>query len=79
MTEEMWLKEALRDVDSQMRENSLEGFKAGGSSLIKEATRILEDIHKISKGSDNRRELDEKCFYLKLYLKYLKSFCERIV
>ena len=78
MTDVIWLKEALGEIEAQMRGNSREGLKAGAHILVKDAMKVLVDIRMLSQRKDNTRELREKCFLLGHYLDYLDRLCEEM-
>ncbi|MFA7677863.1 MAG: hypothetical protein WCY34_06855 [Candidatus Omnitrophota bacterium] len=62
MSEESLLAEVLKDTESQMRENNLEGFKAEIKTLVRNAQHILGDV---------KPEIGNHCVYPEL----LKKLC----
>lgn len=77
--DEIWLKETLSDIEVQMRENHLEGFKAVVKSVVRDAMKALEDTQVEWEVDHNSQELREKFHLLRHYLGYLKRYCEGIV
>ncbi len=79
MENEIWLRTALSNVENQMRENNLEGFKTVLKVLIKDAGMALEDTKIEWELNHNSEELREKFHLVCHYLEYLRRFCEGIV
>ena len=78
MKDEAWLRSVLFDVENQMRENNLEGFKAVVKVLAKDSLKTLEDTEGEWKLDHNSKELREKFHLLRHYLDYLRRFVEGI-
>jgi len=72
MTDEVWLRTLLFDIENQMRENNLEGFKAILRILAKDSLKALKDTEMEWKLDHNSEELREKFCLLRRYLGYLK-------
>jgi len=79
MKDEVWLRGVLFDVENQMRENNLEGFKAVVKVLAKDSLKALEDTEVEWELDHNSQELREKFHLLRHYLDYLRRFIERVV
>jgi len=79
MTDEVWLRTVLFDIENQMRENNLEGFKAILRILAKDSLKALKDTEVEWKLDHNSEELREKFSLLRRYLGYLKRFVEGVV
>jgi len=79
MKDELWLRTVFADVENQMRENNLEGFRAVVKVLVKDALKALEDTQVEWELEHNSQELREKFHLLRHYLDYLRRFCEGIV
>lgn len=77
--EEIWLKDILSDVESQIRENSIEGFKAAVKGLVNDALRALEETRTAYRHRQSPSKLMEKFNLLGHYLDYLKRICEGLV
>lgn len=73
---EVWLKKALKEVESQMRENNLEGFKVVIKSLDKDAMKVLDEAEGLWEIDPSSKEIREKFQLLRHYLDYLMRFCE---
>ncbi len=76
MNEENLLTTMLVNVQSQMRENNLEGFKVHIDNLIKNAVKTLEDTQVEWEFEHDARKLKEKFCLLHNYLDYLKRLCK---
>jgi len=79
MKDEVWLRGVLFDVENQMRENNLEGFKAVVKVLARDSLKALEDTEVEWELDHNSQELREKFHLLRHYLDYLRRFIERVV
>ncbi|MBU3959179.1 hypothetical protein KJ644_05310 [Candidatus Dependentiae bacterium] len=79
MKDEPWLRTVLADVENQMRENNLEGFRAVVKVLVKDALKTLEDTRVEWELEHNSQELREKFHLLHHYLDYLRRFIEGVV
>jgi len=79
MKDEVWLRSVLFDVEKQMRENNLEGFRAVVKVLARDSLKALEDTEVEWELDHNSRELREKFHLLRHYLDYLRRFIERVV
>lgn len=79
MKDEVWLRTVLLDVENQMRENNLEGFKAVVKVLARDSLKALEDTEMEWELNHNSQELREKFHLLRHYLDYLRRFIERVV
>ncbi|MDH5662300.1 MAG: hypothetical protein OEY92_04820 [Elusimicrobiota bacterium] len=79
MKDEVWLRTVLFDVENQMRENNLEGFKAVVKVLARDSLKALEDTEGEWELDHNSQELREKFHLLRHYLDYLRRFVEGIV
>ena len=78
MKDEIWLKNVLSDVENQMRENNLEGFKTVVKVLAKDSLRIPEDSESAWEQGHNSQELKNRFRLLHRYLDYLKRFIEGV-
>ena len=76
MKDEIALKGILKEVENQMRENNIEGFKLAVRNLIKDAMKAVEALPREWKRRHNSRELKEKIDLLYHDLDYLRRFCE---
>lgn len=79
MEDEVWLRTVLFDVESQMRENNLEGFKAVVKVVIRDALKALEDTRVEWELDHNSQELRERFHLLHHYIDYLRRFCEGVI
>ena len=79
MKDEAWLKTVLFDVENQMRENNLEGFKAVVKVLARDSLKTLENTQVEWELDHNSQELREKFHLLRHYLDYLRRFVEGVV
>jgi len=79
MKDEVWLRSVLFDVENQMRENNLEGFKAVVKVLARDSLRALENTEVEWELDHNSQELREKFHLLRHYLDYLRRFVEGVV
>lgn len=79
MKDEVWLRSVLFDVENQMRENNLEGFKAVVKVLAKDSLKALEDTEAEWELDHNSQELREKFHLLRHHLDYLRRFVEGVV
>ena len=79
MKDELWLRTVLSDVENQMRENNIEGFKSIIKTLIKDIIKVLKDTQVEWELNHNSRELGERFHVLSHYLDYLRRFCEGVV
>lgn len=79
MKDEVWLRSALFDVENQMRENNLEGFKAVAKVLVRDSLKALENTEVEWELDHNSQELKEKFHLLHHYLDYLRRFVEGVV
>ena len=79
MKDEVWLRTVLFDVENQMRENNLEGFKAVVKVLARDSLKALEDTEGEWELDHNSEVLGEKFHLLRHYLDYLRRFVEGIV
>lgn len=79
MKDEVWLRTALIDVENQMRENNLEGFKSVVKILARDSLKALEDTEVEWELDHNSQELRKKFHLLRHYLDYLRRFIERVV
>ena len=73
---EIWLEKALGEIETQMRQNNLEGFKAIVKSLVRDAMKALEDTEVEWELDHNSKEIREKFAVVRHCLDYLKRFCE---
>jgi len=71
-----WLEKILNEVETQMRENNLEGFKAVIKSLDAGAMKVLDETEDLWEKDANSKEMREKLGLLRHYLDYMKRFCE---
>ena len=74
--DKLWLEEILNEVETQMRENNLEGFKAVIKSLDAGAMKVLDETEDLWGKNANSKEMREKFIVLRHYLDYMKRFCE---
>ena len=79
MKDEVWLRGVLFDVENQMRENNLEGFKSVVKILARDSLKALQDTEVEWELDHNSQELREKFHLLRHYLDYLRRFIERVV
>lgn len=79
MRDEIWLRDALIDIENQMRENNIEGFKTVAKGLVKDAMKTLEDAQNAYRHKHNPQILKEKFNLLRHYLDYLKRICEGLI
>ena len=79
MKDEVWLRSVLFDVENQMRENNLEGFKAVVKVLARDSLKTLENTEVEWELDHNSQELREKFHLLRHYLDYLRRFVEGVV
>lgn len=79
MKDEVWLRTVLLDVENQMRQNNLEGFKAVVKVLAKDSLKALEDTEVEWELDHDSQELREKFHLLRHYLDYLRRFVEGVV
>jgi hypothetical protein len=77
--DELWLRDVLTNVEIQIRENNLEGFRAIVKILVKDALKALEDIQIKGKLEYNSQELKERFHLVCHYLNYLERFVEGVV
>jgi hypothetical protein len=74
--DKLWLEKILNEVEAQMRENNLEGFKAVIKSLDAGAMKVLDETEDLWEKDANSKEMKEKLGLLRHYLDYMKRFCE---
>ncbi len=74
--DKLWLEKILNEVETQMRENNLEGFKAVIKSLDAGAMKVLDETEDLWEKDANSKEMREKLSLLRHYLDYVKRFCE---
>ena len=79
MEDEVWLSSVLSDVENQMRENNLQGFKAAVKVLARDSLKVLENTKGEWELDHNSQELREKFHLLRHYLDYLRRFVEGVV
>lgn len=69
--DEIQLEKILNEVEMQMRENNLEGFKAVIKSLDQGAMKVLNE----TEGGITSEKMKERLQLLRHYLDYMKRFC----
>jgi len=79
MKDEPRLRNVLAEVENQMRDNNLEGFRAVVKVVVRDALKALEDTQAEWEIDHNSQELREKFHLLRHYLDYLRRFCEGVV
>ena len=79
MKDEVWLSSVLSDVENQMRENNLQGFRAVVKVLARDSLKVLENTEGEWELDHNSQELRQKFHLLRHYLDYLRRFVEGVV
>jgi len=74
--DKLWLEKILNEVETQIRENNLEGFKAVIKNLDAGAMKVLDETEDLWEKDANSKELRQKLRLLRHYLDYMKRFCE---
>jgi len=74
--DKFWLEKILNEVQTQMQENSLEGFKAVIKNLDANAMKVLDEAEKLWKKEANSKKMRQKLSLLRRYLEHMKRFCE---
>lgn len=79
MKDETWLRMVLADVENQMWENNLEGFRSITKVMVKNAIKALEEARVEWELEHNSQELRKKFHLLHRYLDYLRRFINGVV
>lgn len=74
--DEIWLEKILNEVETQMRKNNIEGFKAAIKNLDKTAIKVLDETESLWETNATSREVKGKFQLLRHYLDYMKRLCK---
>lgn len=74
--DEICLEKILNEVETQMRKNNIEGFKAAIKNLDKTAIKVLDETESLWETNATSREVKGKFHLLRQYLDYMKRLCK---
>lgn len=70
--DKIWLEKTLNEVETQMRKNNIEGFKAAIKNLDKNIIKVLDEMESLWETDATSKEMREKFRLLRHYLDYMK-------
>ena len=74
--DEIWLEKIRNEVETQMRRNNIEGFKATIKNLDKSAMKVLDETESLWKTNTTSKVMRERFRLLRHYLDNKERLCK---